>query len=78
MKFKFIVSIILLFISTQSIYAQNTLSGKVTDKSTKQPLPYTTIEIADLHTSILTDSLGNYSFKKIPSASYEIQISALG
>lgn len=78
MKFKFIVSIILLFISTQSIYAQNTLSGKVTDKSTKQPLPYTTIAIADLHTSILTDSLGNYSFKKIPSASYEIQISALG
>lgn len=78
MKLKFIISIVVSFIITQSIYAQNTLSGKITDKDSKQPLPYTTISIADLHTSVITDSLGNYSFTKIPAAGYEIQISAVG
>ncbi len=78
MNLKFIISIVVLFVATQNIYAQNNLSGKITDKDSKQPLPYTTISIADLHTSVLTDSSGNYSFTKIPAAAYEIQINAVG
>lgn len=77
MKSKIIITIVVLFITTQSLYAQNTLSGKITDKNSKQALPYTTISIVDLHATVLADSLGNYHFTSVPSASYEIQISAL-
>ena len=77
MKLKFIISGVVLFITTQSILAQNSLSGTISDKDTKSLLSYVTVSISDLHTFSLTDTLGNYNFTKLPAASYQIQISAV-
>ena len=78
MKLKFIISVIVLFITTQSINAQNSLSGSIIDKDTRKPLPFVTVSIPDLHAFSLTDTLGNFTFTKLPSASYEIQVSSVG
>ncbi|MBC7628060.1 TonB-dependent receptor [Ferruginibacter sp.] len=75
---KLIISTVVLLCATQYLCAQNSLSGKVTDKDTKKPLTFITVSIPDLHTSVLTDSTGHFTFNRIPSASYEIQISAVG
>ncbi len=77
MKLK-IISIIMLVCASHIVSAQNSLSGKITDKQTGQPLGYTTISIFDLHTSALTDSIGHFVISKVPAASYQIQISAIG
>src|SRR5260221_4758856 len=71
---------ILFFISfyAANILHASSLSGKVTDKTNQQPIPYVTISIPDLHVFTTSDSLGNYHFEKIPSATYQLQISALG
>lgn len=58
--------------------AQSSLSGRVTDKTNQQPIPFASISVPDLHMLTTTDSLGNYHFEKIPSATYQIQITAVG
>ena len=68
----------LLCVAPLKIQAQNSLSGQIVDKATREPLPYTAVTIPDLHESRLTDSLGQFSFISIPAASYQIQVSALG
>src|SRR5258706_8010476 len=71
---------ILFFISfyAANILHASSLSGKVTDKTNQQPIPYVTIYIPDLHVFKTTDSIGNYHFEKLPSATYQVQINALG
>jgi len=75
---KQIFSFIILFYSANILLAQNTLSGKITAKETKQALPYVSISIPDLHAYTTSDSLGNYHFEKLPRATYQVQISAVG
>jgi iron complex outermembrane receptor protein len=58
--------------------AQNSLSGKVTDKVSHEPLPFVTLYIPDLHVFTSADSSGNYRFEKLPAATYQIQINVLG
>ncbi len=60
------------------LQAQHSLSGQIVDKITREPLPYTTVTIPDLHESRLADSVGHFRFSGIPAASYQIQVSALG
>ena len=67
-----------MFFVSNNIIAQNSLTGKISDRDSKQPLSYTAISIPDLHTSVLTDSSGHFQFTKLPAASYEVQISAVG
>ena len=77
MKLNSVLSFIVLFYSFP-LLAQNSLSGKITDKETNQALPYVSISIPDLHAGTSTDSLGNYHFEKLPKATYQVQISAVG
>ncbi|HNP79145.1 MAG TPA: TonB-dependent receptor plug domain-containing protein, partial [Cyclobacteriaceae bacterium] len=58
--------------------AQNSLSGKITDKDNRLPVPFAAIAIPDLHMYTTADSLGRYHFEKLPSATYQIQITTLG
>src|SRR6478609_8932379 len=79
-KMKFITTI-LLIISMHAgnvLNAQSSLSGRVTDKTNQQPIPFASISVPDLHMLTTTDSLGNYHFEKIPSATYQIQITGVG
>ncbi len=78
MKLNIIILLVAVLGVVNTLHAQNTLSGKVTDRQTQQAMPYVTISIPDLHEFILSDSSGNYHFEKLPSATYQIQISALG
>ena len=78
MKLNSIISFIILFYSSNILHAQNSLSGKITDKETNQPMPYVSISIPDLHAFTISDSLGNYHFEKLPKATYQLQISAVG
>ena len=78
MKLNSIFSFIMLLCPGNTLLAQNTLSGKITDNETKQAMPYVSISIPDLHAFTSTDSLGNYHFEKIPKATYQVQISAVG
>jgi iron complex outermembrane receptor protein len=78
MKLSSIILFIIVLYSTQTIVAQNTLSGKITDKETKKGMPYVSIAIPDLHAYATSDSLGQYLFEKLPRATYQVQISAVG
>ncbi len=69
---------IISFYAANILSAQSSLSGKITDKTNQQPIPYVTISIPDLHVLTTSDSSGNYRFEKLPSATYQVQINALG
>ncbi|HLZ17498.1 MAG TPA: carboxypeptidase-like regulatory domain-containing protein, partial [Cyclobacteriaceae bacterium] len=78
MKLIRIILFVVSFYAANILHAQSSLSGKVTDKTNRQPIPYVTISIPDLHVLTSSDSSGNYHFEKLPSATYQVQINALG
>ncbi len=51
-------------------------SGKVVNATTKQPIASATIKLGNA--VAIADDNGNFSFAKIPSGSYELQISSIG
>ncbi|WP_196886036.1 TonB-dependent receptor domain-containing protein [Aureivirga sp. CE67] len=72
----------LLFFSTITLFAQNTIGGKIEDVA-KQPLPYANILLHDANDSenikgTTSDDEGNYSFKNIPNGKYHIEVSMIG
>lgn len=67
----------LCLLSAFSMNAQFTVSGKVTDASTGEPLIGTTILIVDSTTGSLTDADGNYSIE-VSSDSEKLQFSYTG
>ena len=54
------------------------ITGKVTDKTTDEPLPGVTITIPDLKIATSTDASGVYILKGLPNGEYLIQVSAVG
>jgi iron complex outermembrane receptor protein len=77
MKFYHIV-IFFSVLHVQAVIAQSSLSGTITDKANRQPIPYAAIAIPDLHVHDTADSLGRYHFEKLPAATYQVEISTLG
>lgn len=77
---------ILLFVACLSILStasgqQNkglTLTGKVTDAQTAQPLAGANVYIADARIGAVTNSQGEYSFKNIPAGHHIIEVSYSG
>jgi iron complex outermembrane receptor protein len=78
MKLNHTILFFISFCGANILHAQSNLSGKVTDKTNQEPLPYVSIYIPDLHVSTTSDSVGNYHFEKLPAATYQVQINALG
>ncbi|MFA7274796.1 MAG: DUF5686 family protein [Crocinitomicaceae bacterium] len=59
MKIKLLIFLFILF--SGSVLGQKTLvQGKVTDKSTGEPLPYVKVQFQDTKIGMFTDSAGNY------------------
>ncbi|RKR84149.1 iron complex outermembrane receptor protein [Mucilaginibacter gracilis] len=54
------------------------ITGKITDKSTGNPIAGVTITIPDLKIATSTDANGNYLLKRLPKGEYLIQVSAIG
>jgi iron complex outermembrane recepter protein len=78
----FFLLFILVSISSQYSIAEgvnnNTLSGKVTDATSGQPLAGATIIIADLHNGAVTDVNGNYKLTDLPEGNYLVEIKYIG
>ena len=74
MKLKYSYALLLGLIFSCFAYAQNTLSGKVSDQDNNNPIGGATLIINDLHVRVQTDTNGNYNFQNLPSSSYEVEV----
>lgn len=78
MKQKIIYTIVAFVFATQTIVAQNKISGNVKDEITKENLTGVTIYISDLKNGTTTDIQGNYKMENIKTGSYLFEISFVG
>lgn len=69
---------LLLVLAIPSIYAQNTIKGKVLDKESQEPIVFANIYLPQLEKGTITDDDGVFDLEKIPSGTYKIVISYLG
>lgn len=60
-----------------SIYAQNTVNGKVLEQSTQTPIPYATVYLPELETGTTTNDNGEFSIE-LSKGTYKIVVSYLG
>ena len=59
------------------VFAQNSLSGSVTDEN-NDPVIGATVKITELSIGSSTDLVGQFLITKIPSGNYEVTVSAVG
>lgn len=57
---------------------KTTLSGKITDKKTGEPVPGVTIYLPDLKTGASSDADGNYKIENLPTSVVTVQVSFVG
>jgi len=77
---KNILLLICILISFQTI-AQTSLSGKVTDEETDEPILFGTVSLfkdGSLVTGTDTDLDGNYNFPNIDPGTYDVEVSYVG
>lgn len=67
-----------IFLGVTSSFAQVTLTGKVTEKGSGDPLTGATLYIPDLKTGASTDKDGNYKILNLPATSLLLQVSFVG
>ncbi len=73
-----IICTFILFISIQSINAQNTLSGIIHDTENQNTLPGASIYFPDLKTGTVSDADGKYQLSNLPSSKTTVQITFIG
>ena len=78
MKLKIIYTIVAFVFATQTIVAQNKISGSIKDEQTKEVLTGVTIYISDLKTGATTNKEGNYKIENIKPGIYLFEISFIG
>lgn len=79
---RFLITTLLLFFGTATVFSQHSISGKITDPK-KQILPYTNIILYKIGNETnpkgsVSDNNGNYSFENIVNGKYKITVSSLG
>ena len=74
------IFLILIFGLTYSVCQQTTLNGKITDKSSGDPLIGANVVItgSGINTGAATNFEGDYKVQNIPKGSYEIKITYIG
>jgi len=70
--------VILLFLINYSIFAQNQISGIITDKENGMPLPRAEIFFLDQNTGTVSNDKGEYNLNNLPNGELKIQYSYLG
>lgn len=63
-------------LSFSAVFAQ--MSGKVTDKDTKKPMPGVRVSVKDTKFGAQTDVQGNYTIKGVPAGNYTLVFSYIG
>jgi hypothetical protein len=75
------VTILSVFVSYSDVFAGSSkgiISGKVTDRSTAQPIPYASIILDSTAIGGISDASGNYSILNIPVGSYSVKFVVIG
>ena len=78
MKIKIIYTIVAFVFATQTVVAQNKISGNIKDEQTKEILSGVLIYINDLKTGATTDKEGNFKLENIKTGTYLFEISLIG
>jgi TonB-linked SusC/RagA family outer membrane protein len=76
-KLTILILLIFGFISMQSVSAQTTITGKVTDNNTKEPLVGAIVNVVGTSISVSTNGEGLYSINA-PSSNVRLQIRYIG
>ncbi|MCB0753432.1 MAG: carboxypeptidase-like regulatory domain-containing protein, partial [Ignavibacteriae bacterium] len=74
----FQISAIIVFISINTIIAQNILSGKVFDRELNEPLVGVEVFIKNLNVGTTTNANGFFEIKNLKNNSYDVRFSYLG
>jgi len=69
---------VLILSSAFASEADNSLSGNITDKSSKAALPGATVYLPDLHVGTTADAQGHYSIKNLPKGRYLVEVHYIG
>ncbi len=78
-KFKTIFTLIIVFLLSQTVWSQTSkISGKITDKTTDQPLLGANVFLLGTSLGASTDMDGNYIINNIPSGLYTLRVSYIG
>ncbi|MDQ4140225.1 MAG: carboxypeptidase-like regulatory domain-containing protein, partial [Bacteroidota bacterium] len=60
------------------VLAQNSLTGKVVDQATQEPLVGATVYLPDLRKGAATNETGNFQIRNLPRGRFLVQISYVG
>jgi len=77
MSKKLMLTILMIALSV-SLFGAGKITGKVSDRSTNNPLPGANLYIESLATGVASDLDGNFMFLNIPAGSYEIVVTYIG
>ena len=79
MKFRFL-TILILFFSTINLFAGTTgkITGRVTDATTGEPLPFVNVVIVGTTMGAATDINGYFTILNVPPATYKVKASIVG
>ena len=72
------IFLIVTFLYSVSVVAQNTITGIVTDASSNERLPNVYVFIPDLQKGTVTDINGKYKLENLPHGFFKVQFSFLG
>lgn len=72
------ILIVLAFILTSGYAGAQTLSGRVYDANSKDPLPGVVIYVPELQASAVTDTGGHYKLSHLPQRAFLVQVTLLG
>lgn len=76
-QFSWFIILLLAMINLHS-FAQNSIKGKITDKQTKEGMPYANIYLPEYNKGTLTNKNGEYILTDLPKGKLKIQFSYIG
>lgn len=68
------VLLLITMLFSAAAYGQNSLSGRVTDNKTKEPLPGAVLYLHDLKTGTITDANGYYKISRLPAGRFLLEV----
>ncbi len=74
----YIIAILFTSFFSSNLFAQNNLTGKITDSETKATLPGVSVFIPELQKATITDADGKYSMNDLGTGVLRIQFSMIG
>ena len=69
---------LLLCLAITPFYAQNTLTGRVIDSTTQQPVTFANVYIPKLEKGVVTEDSGTFTLNDLPNGNYNLLVSYVG